>query len=293
MTGFASKTLTIIRDKDNKANVSIHLKTLNARYFELNAKLPHALSHIETDLLKLFKKTLHRGYVYFNVFIDNPSIFKGAIEPSMGMVEGYISSIDQISARFKIKEKISLDTLVRLPNIFNVREQDIDKKSSAVIMKATTQLIKLLIQERKKEGAELKKDFELRFSIMAKEIEIIKNRSKQLIEEQKKKISVLTQEFKDEQNDVAETRKGVLYAALDKMDIHEEIVRFQSHLKNLLDLLDAAGAEKGKRLDFTLQELAREINTVTAKCSDSKICEQAINIKVELEKAREQTQNIV
>lgn len=293
MTGFASKTLTIIRDKDNKANVSIHLKTLNARYFELNAKLPHALSHIETDLLKLFKKTLHRGYVYFNVFIDNPSIFKGAIEPSMGIVEGYISSIDKISARLKIKEKISLETLVRLPNIFNVKEQDIDKKSSDVIMKATTQLIKQLILERKKEGAELKKDFELRFAIMAKEIDIIKSRSKQLIEEQKKKINLLTQELKDEQNDVAETRKGVLYAMLDKMDIHEEIVRFQSHLKNLNALLQSSDAEKGKRLDFTLQELAREINTITAKCSDSKICEQAINIKVEIEKAREQTQNIV
>lgn len=293
MTGFASKTLTIIRDKDNKANVSIHLKTLNARYFELNAKLPHALSHIETDLLKLFKKTLHRGYVYFNVFIDNPSIFKGAIEPSMGIVEGYITSIDKISARLKIKEKISLDTLVRLPNIFNVKEQDIDKKSSEVIMRATAQLIKQLILERKKEGAELKKDFELRFSIMAKEIDIIKNRSKQLIEEQKKKISLLTQELKDEQNEITESRKGALYAMLDKMDIHEEIVRFQSHLKNLNDLLQSSGAEKGKRLDFTLQELAREINTITAKCSDSKICEQAINIKVEIEKAREQTQNIV
>lgn len=293
MTGFASKTLTIIRDKDNKANVSIHLKTLNARYFELNAKLPHALSHIETDLLKLFKKTLHRGYIYFNVFIDNPSIFKGAIEPSMGTVEGYMSSIDKISTRLKIKDKISLDTLVRLPNVFNVKEQEIDKKSSDVIMKATTQLIKQLILERKKEGAELKKDFELRFAIMAKEIDIIKNRSKQLIEEQKKKISLLTQESKDEQNEITESRKGVLYTMLDKMDIHEEIVRFQSHLKNMNDLMQSSDAEKGKRLDFTLQELAREINTVTAKCSDSKICEHAINIKVEIEKTREQTQNIV
>src|SRR5579872_2329929 len=201
MTGFASKTLTIVRDKDNKAHVSIHLKTLNARYFELNAKLPHALSHIETDLLKLFKKTLFRGYVYFNVFIDNPSIFKGALEPSMGIAEGYIASIEKIRTRFKIKESVSLDTLVRLPNIFNVREQDIDKKSSQVIMKATNQLIKLLIQERKKEGAELCKDIEQRFDIMEKEIEIIKHRSKQLMEDQKKKINSLTQELKDEQND--------------------------------------------------------------------------------------------
>ena len=104
---------------------------------------------------------------------------------------------------------------------------------------------------------------------------------------------MITQEFKDEQNDMADARKSAMYAMLDKIDIHEEIVRFQSHLKNLQDLLNSAGVEKGKRLDFTFQELAREINTITAKCSDSKICEQAINIKVEIEKSREQTQNIV
>lgn len=293
MTGFASKTLTLIRDKDHKANVSIHLKTLNARYFELNAKLPHPLSHLETDLLKLFKKTLHRGYVYFNVFIDNPSIFKGAIEPSMGTAEGYVDAIKKINTRFKLKDTISLEMIVRLPNIFNVKEQGVDKKSSDIILKATHQLIKLLIVERKKEGAELQKDLELRFTLMAKEIKLINDRSKQLIEDQKNRINLLTQEFKDVQSDMADTKKSAMYTLLDKIDIHEEIVRFQSHLKNLQDLIRASGTEKGKRLDFTLQELAREINTITAKCSDSIICEQAINIKVEIEKSREQTQNIV
>jgi len=84
-----------------------------------------------------------------------------------------------------------------------------------------------------------------------------------------------------------------LYISLDKMDIHEEIVRFKSHLKNITQQLESEKKEKGKRLDFTLQELAREINTLSSKCSDASITSQAINIKVELEKSREQTQNIV
>jgi len=88
-------------------------------------------------------------------------------------------------------------------------------------------------------------------------------------------------------------RKNALFALLDKMDIHEEIVRFKSHLKSLHHQLDSAEIEKGKRLDFTLQELGREINTIAAKCSDATIGALAINVKVELEKAREQTQNIV
>lgn len=293
MTGFASKTFTLIKDKDHKATVSVHLKTLNSRFFELNAKLPHALSHLETDLLKIFKKSLYRGYVYFNVFIDNPSIFKGGIEPAMGAIEGYIGAIKKINTRFKINDQLNLEMIVRLPNIFNVLETGVDKKLSDSILKATNELIKQVIHERKKEGAEIKKDLEKRFSIMTKEIKEIKKRSKKLIENQKKRINLLTQEFEGEHVELLEARKSAMYTLLDKIDIHEEIVRFQSHLKSLNELLDSAGFEKGKRIDFILQEVAREINTITAKCSDSQISKQAINIKVEIEKAREQTQNIV
>jgi uncharacterized protein (TIGR00255 family) len=92
---------------------------------------------------------------------------------------------------------------------------------------------------------------------------------------------------------LAELQRTAAYMTLEKMDINEEIVRFKSHLANFEQQLTAAGIEKGKRLDFTLQELAREINTIAAKCSDATIGAAAIDIKVELEKAREQVQNVV
>ena len=91
----------------------------------------------------------------------------------------------------------------------------------------------------------------------------------------------------------AELQRRAVYTALDKMDINEEIVRFKTHLKSLRSTLASDAAEKGKRIDFTLQELGREINTIAAKCSDASISTRAINIKVDLEKAREQAQNIV
>lgn len=90
-----------------------------------------------------------------------------------------------------------------------------------------------------------------------------------------------------------EIGRSAVYVVLDKIDIHEEITRFKSHIENLQKLIEDKKIEKGKRLDFTLQELSREINTITAKCSDAGISTRAIDIKVELEKAREQTQNIV
>jgi uncharacterized protein (TIGR00255 family) len=94
-------------------------------------------------------------------------------------------------------------------------------------------------------------------------------------------------------NSLADMRKNALFALLDKMDIHEEIIRFKSHTENIKKQIAGQSIEKGKKLDFTLQELGREINTITAKCSDALIGAHAIDIKVEIEKAREQIQNIV
>ena len=294
MTGFATKTVTLIKDKEHKAHVSLSLKSLNARYFEVNAKLPHALSHLETDLIKLFKESLHRGYIYFTIHMDNPSIFKGAVEPSLGMVEGYAQSLTAIKKSLNLPDPITLDMIAQLPNVFNIAEQSIDKQSTDTLLNAVHELIKDLIGEREKEGKKLQADMKHRITIMHAGIMEIEKMSALLVEEQKKKINTILAEVRAETTEEsAETRRNALYATLDKMDINEEIVRFKSHLDNLQLHINSKEVEKGKRLDFTLQELAREINTVTAKCADAGICKQAINIKVEIEKVREQTQNII
>ena len=112
-------------------------------------------------------------------------------------------------------------------------------------------------------------------------------------EKHKVKVHKTLQEIGADKNLLAEAQKNALYTMLDKIDIHEEITRFNSHLSQLDKHLKSPDIEKGKRLDFTLQELAREINTIAAKCSDSTISKHAINVKVEIEKTREQVQNIV
>ncbi len=293
MTGFATKTITITKGKEQRAHISIHLKALNSRYFETNIKLPHPLSHLDTDLIKLFKKSLSRGYIHFTVHLDNPSIFKGAIEPAMGTVKNYASAIKKIKKEMQLTEPITLNMIVNFPNVFNVEEQGLDKQSSQAILDTTHELITALIKERTQEGKQLQRDVEARFSFMAKEIKAIEKRSKKQIEEQKEKLNKLLQELDGDESELADVRKSALYAILDKIDIHEEIVRFKSHLESISQLLKSPQLETGKRLDFTLQELAREINTITAKCSDALISKRAINIKVEIEKAREQAQNIV
>lgn len=293
MTGFATKTFVLAPDAQNKSNVSMSLKTLNSRFFETNCKLPNAISHLETSIIKELKKELHRGYINIVVHMDNQNIFKGNVTAAMNVIENYVAALETIKKKVGVEQKITLDQILQLPNIFTVEDQPIDDRTMQLIFTELRDLITQVNASRTQEGEVLCADIEARLSIMEREIAAIEEQSKQQITLQKKKVQDTIAEIAADENALTEARKNALYVILDKIDIHEEIVRFKSHLKNVTQLLSDANLEKGKRLDFTFQELAREINTISAKCSDAEIGSHAINIKVEIEKAREQAQNIV
>lgn len=293
MTGFATRAITLQRDDGNKVNISISIKSLNSRFFETTFKLPYTLSPVEIELIKILKNKLIRGHMYVTIHMSNQVLLKGIVEPSMSTVQGYLTSIEQIKTAYNLSGQLSLDALSQLPNVFIMEEKEIDQDIIKQISDATSMLIDVLNNTRKEEGLNLKKDILQRTAIMRKEIKEIEQSATTLLEEQKNKVNAAIAQIDLDETKLAEVRKTALYAILDKIDIHEEIVRFNSHLAKLNETLESAEIEKGKRLDFTLQELGREINTIAAKCSDASIGARAINIKVELEKAREQTQNIV
>jgi len=293
MTGFASKTAVLSLQDGTKVNISINLKSLNSRFFELTAKLPYALSQLETDFIKALKKKLHRGHVYVTMHMSNADILKGSIEPSLTTVHGYLNATELIKKKFNLQGELTLGSLLTLPDVFNVEEKSIDDNFKKFIFTIFEELIDELLAAQKKEGDNLKTDLQGRLTIMSQEIVKIEAAAVQVMEKQKAKISESLKELAGQTGETSDTFRNTLYTMLDKIDIHEEVVRFNSHLKNLASILESAKEEKGKLLDFTLQELAREINTIAAKCADATISGLAINIKVELEKAREQAQNIV
>jgi len=292
MTGFASKTMTITV-QESKIALSFALKSLNSRFFETSCKLPYPLSNLETEFIKLFKEQLLRGYVTFTIHLGSANAFKAKIEPSLPTISSYLQALEQIQKRFALEGSIALADVLQLPNVFNAQEEDLRPESKQLLFDTTQQLLKELITMQTKEGLVLKKDLQQRISLVEQEITVIETAFEELMKTQKKKVDQSLQELEMDESKFAEVHKSALYVMLDKIDIHEEIVRFKNHLKNFAHELDTATIEKGKRFDFILQELGREINTITAKCSDSIIGTHAINIKVELEKAREQTQNIV
>lgn len=294
MTGFATKNFMLPLDEHSKVNIVISLKSLNSRFFETTFKLPHTLSNLETDLIKVLKKKLVRGHMYLTIYMSNQAVLKGNVEPSTKTIEGYLKAVQQIKKDFSsIEGNLSLDTLLTLPNVFMMEEKEIDPATIQLINDAVNTLVDDVIATKKEEGTTLQKDILQRIAIMTQEITAIDSAAQVLMHAQKEKVNQAIQELDADETKLAEVRKSALFMILDKIDIHEELVRFKSHLANITQQLESADIEKGKRLDFTLQELGREINTIAAKCSDANIGARAINIKVELEKAREQTQNIV
>lgn len=293
MTGFSSRVINL-PIKDQTVIVTLSLKTLNSRFFEVNCKLPYALNALETEFVKQFKAKLHRGNIYFSVHLSTLSVLKGSASPALSTIKSYLTAITAIQEKFGVEGKVTLAELIMLPGVFETPEEMLDAKTTATILESVNLLIEDLIKERTKEGAELEHDLHKRIALMQKSFVDIEPRSEAVIARRKEQLmntfqtlmQTVTQEVKDQQ-------LQFIYNQLEKMDINEEIVRFQTHIKNLNDTLKSQEEEKGKKLDFILQELFREINTIAAKCADSEISKLTINVKVELEKTREQVQNIV
>ncbi len=293
MTGFAHKVIELPLHDGNKAYLSLMLKSLNSRFFETTCKIPYALQSMEVEFIRLFKELLFRGKITFTIAMQNPTVFKGPVEPATHIVQSYLTAIDHIQKTFSIPGEVTLENLITLPNVFSEGEVNIEEATQEQMLDVVRALTLELITAQEEEGASLQRDIEARCAILAEQIFSIEQTSSSLFEQRKTMIATKLGELDQQQTDVVELRRTQLYYDLERMDIHEEIVRFKSHLQALKAIIHSQDIEKGRRVDFTLQELMREVNTIAAKCSDASISTHAITIKIELEKIREQAQNIV
>lgn len=293
MTGFAGKTENFKIGKKDEISLSLDLKSINTRFFECSCRLPSALSSLEIKIIHNLKAKLFRGRVYLNIRILDTGVSLTKVTPSTKLLEEYLKGLNIIKKQFGIKGEMTLSDVLNLPNIFSSQNIEVDKKTESSILRIIDQLADDLIKSRAAEGAELKKDLDKRFALCTKSMAEIKKRFKIFVKKHKDEVKKLLIKYQKNADEESKLRLDELYSLLNKIDVNEEIVRFESHLKNSKKVLKDDRTEKGKRLDFILQELLRESNTILAKCSDFNISKQAVDIKVELEKIREQVQNIV
>jgi len=292
MTGFSSQTVTIDLKSGGTVTLYIELKSLNSRFFEVTSKLFGSLSQLEVPMTSLLKEKLIRGRVYAVVRVLGDGDLQDAVVPSMKVIESYLTASKEIKEKFSVSGELEISDIIKLAHVFSFEKATIDKDDEQKVLDIIRDSADQLTKVRMAEGERLLVDLKQRFELCDTHINEIEKFLEPIMKNHKEKVAQVL--AKAQEGDLeAESQLSDLYATLNKIDLHEEITRFKSHLKGVAKLLDAESAEKGRRLDFMMQELAREINTITAKCSSFDIGSVAVDVKVELEKAREQIQNIV
>lgn len=293
MTGFVTKTIALPAANNQLVNLSFSIKSLNARFFEATCRLPSALSPLEIELTTLARESLCRGHMFLTVGLSDPNYFKNQIQPSLTSIKGYLDALHQAQDEFELPGEITINSLLQIPNLFVAEELSVTPEIKKIIVTSFNQALEELKQARLTEGTQLLKDLEKRLALLYKHIDSIEELYKTSFAERQSGINEKLNTITQPEAEVSQQQRMQLYLELDRLDIHEEIVRFKTHLKNFDAVVHNEQEEKGRQLDFVLQELGREVNTVAAKCANSDISTHAINIKVELEKCREQIQNIV
>lgn len=288
MTGFGRG-----ESSDGVHSFSVEIKTVNHRYNDIIVKMPKYLLFLEEKVKKLIKEYLNRGRV--EVYINLEYLADSNIEVNVNipLALAYKRELENLINQLEIGDDISLTHLLTLPEVIKTERKDVDED---VVWGCLSQALEIALENvvnmRKKEGIELKKDIEIQLRKLESLIDKIEKRAPQVVMEYKEKLKERISELMDEDTDLDEERLNfevVLFA--DKSDINEEVVRFKSHIKQFYMSLEQDEAV-GRKLDFLIQEMNREVNTIGSKANDLEIINDVMDIKAQLEKIREQVQNI-
>ncbi len=287
MTGFGRGENT----QDNR-RFAVEIKAVNHRYFEPNIKLPRNLSMFEPAMRTMMKKYIERGKVDVFVTYDDLSEENKSLHYNEGLAAQYLAYYKKMSAEFDIDMDVRASALGRCPEVFTIEEQKEDEEQIwAVLEKALEKALEMFVEARQTEGNHLKNDLLAKLEHMHGNVELVEQRYPAIVEAYtnrlKEKVATLLGDTQIEESRLAE--EIVLFS--DKICTDEETVRLKSHINTMAAALKSGGAV-GRKLDFIAQEMNREANTILSKANDLETSNIAIELKTEIEKVREQIQNI-
>ncbi|MCD6487482.1 MAG: YicC family protein [Syntrophobacterales bacterium] len=289
MTGYGRSESTLAGKK-----LIVEIKSLNHKNMESSIRLPVFLAPLEVDIKKRAEKRISRGRVEINIRIDSDPGANGGdnLEANLPLISSYYSLMTDLKERFNLSGEITLDTLVNLKGSIHVSEVEIDPEEAwNTIRGALDDSVDSLIQMKEIEGKLLYEDFVTRLDTVSACIKELESRIPQVADDYQKRLSERIRELTDGMEcDESRLIQEVAIMA-EKSDITEEIVRFRSHIKQFGEMLNSDIAI-GRKMDFLLQEMHREINTIGSKSNDLTISGNVIEVKAELAKLREQVQNI-
>lgn len=286
MTGYGRAKLS----KDDR-EYQIEIKSVNHRYLDISVRIPKQLSYLEETIKKEIAKKVKRGKIDVFVTFENNSLEGKEIKINTELAKAYIDELKKLAEKENILSDIQVTEISKYPDVLNIQSSQDDEKITEEVLETVTIATDNLVQMRETEGNKISEDLLKRLNIINKKVEEIAKLSTGLIEEYVVKLRERIQEIL-KTDIVDETRlaqETVIFA--DKSSIQEELTRLNSHIHQFKTLLNNEGAI-GKKLDFIIQEMNRESNTIASKSVKLEITNLVIEIKTELEDIREQIQNI-
>lgn len=287
MTGFGRYEAA-----ESKRKITVEMKSVNHRYLDVNIKMPKKLNFFEAAIRAELKNYIQRGKVDIFITYEDYTENNVCIKYNKDIAAEYMNYLKQMAEDFGLDNDIRVSALSRYPEVLSMEEQTADEEEIWKVLKSALDgAAEGFVETRLKEGENLKNDLLEKLDGMLRNVDFITERSPQLIEEYKSRLKEKVHELLED-NQIDENRllmEVTLFA--DKVCVDEELVRLRSHIETTKQALTDGGS-LGRKLDFIAQEMNREANTILSKANDLEISNRAIELKTEIEKVREQIQNI-
>lgn len=287
MTGFGRCEVS-----EAERKFTVEMKGVNHRYLDVNMRMPKKLNFFETAIRNRLKEYVQRGKIDIFITYEDLSEEQVSLKYNHALAAEYLKYFKQMQTEFGINAEVNAYSLSRCPEVLTMEEQVVDEEELwNGLQKALDGACRQFVETRTKEGEQLKKDIVGKLDGMLETVELIEERSPQIVAEYREKLETKVRELLTD-SQIDENRMAseiVLFA--DKICTDEEVVRLKSHIKHMKDSFES-GEGIGRKLDFIAQEMNREANTILSKANDLTVSNYAITLKTEIEKVREQIQNI-
>lgn len=288
MTGYGRATGSF-----DGMDIALEIKSVNHRYFEFSSRVPRNYGFLDEKLKSFFQGKIARGKVECYVQIDTAGEESAVVKLNGALAKGYLDAYKELSELCGLKNDIKVSDLARVSDIFMVSKEPEDEETiCANVLSVAAEALDKFVAMRTVEGEKLRADVTSRLDFIIEKVAFIEERSPQTVREYNEKLlarmrEVLGDVHVDEQRLLTE---AAIYA--DKVAVAEETVRLRSHIDQFRKLFEEEGGAIGRKMDFLVQEINREINTIGSKAQDIEIARCVVDVKAEIEKIREQIQNI-
>ena len=287
MTGFGRAEVI-----NSERKITIELKSVNHRYLDLNIKMPKKLSFFEGEIRNLMKTYMQRGKVDVFITYEDYTLTRVALKYNRELAAEYMGYLKEMQEEFGLENDVRVSTLSRYPEIFTMEEQSVDEEELwSFLENPLREACEKFVATRQREGENIKRDLLEKLRSLDEKVTLVEKRSPEVVDAYREKLEAKVHELlEDSQIDDARIAAEVVLFS-DKICNDEETVRLHSHIQGMMKILEEKEGV-GRKLDFMAQEMNREANTILSKSSDLIISNIAIDLKTEIEKIREQIQNI-